>query len=227
MLQQHGPENSGRAMNRKMARPPDCRPKAPDCRPKANLTTSSLSKRNRSPVRSSLRVALIGEIPKLRVVAVFLCRDRTHADDLVQETLVKAWDKFDSFQEGTNLSAWLIAILRNNFLSERRKRRREVEDGEGKFAGRLAVRPDQPGHMDLMDLRDAMTRLPEAQCTALLLVAASGLSYEEAAEACGCAVGTIKSRVNRARTRLVELLRLPMRSFAGVDGREFRSAQNA
>lgn len=137
-----------------------------------------------------------------------LSGDRAQADDLVQETLVKAWDKFSSFQEGTNLRAWLFTILRNTFLSEKRKRRREVEDSDGKFAETMITRPEQPGHMDLADLRAALAELPEAQRTALMLVVASGLSYEEAAEVCGCAIGTIKSRVNRARARLAELLQV-------------------
>jgi len=168
-------------------------------------------------VRASLRDALIGEIPKLRAFAISLCGDRTQADDLVQETLVKAWDKFESFEEGTNLRAWLFTILRNTFLSERRKRWREVEDGTGSFAAALATRPEQPGHMDLADLLDALSRLPEAQRTALMLVAASGLSYEEAAKVCGCAVGTIKSRVNRGRARLAELLNVSEQSTTETD----------
>jgi len=168
-------------------------------------------------VRASLRDALIGEIPNLRAFAISLCGDRTQADDLVQETLVKAWDKFESFEEGTNLRAWLFTILRNTFLSERRKRRREVEDGEGKHTASLSVQPEQHGHMDLKDLRDALSRLPEAQRTALMLVAASGLSYEEAAKVCGCAVGTIKSRVNRGRVRLAELLNVSEQSTAETD----------
>jgi RNA polymerase sigma-70 factor (ECF subfamily) len=168
-------------------------------------------------VRSSLRDALIGEIPNLRAFAMSLCRDRTQADDLVQETLVKAWDKFGSFEEGTNLRAWLFTILRNTFLSKKRKRRREVEDGEGKHTASLAVRPEQQGHMELADLRKALSRLPESQRTALMLVGASGLSYEEAAEVCGCAVGTIKSRVNRGRVRLAELLHMTEQGATETD----------
>src|SRR3970040_1491919 len=142
----------------------------------------------------------------LRAFGVSLCGDKERADDLVQETLCKAWNHLDSFKEGTNLKAWLFTILRNTYFSERRKRRREVEDADGTYAARLASQPAQHGHMDMQDSRAALGRLPDDQREALLLVGASGFSYEEAAEICGCAVGTIKSRVNRGRSRLAELM---------------------
>ena len=142
----------------------------------------------------------------LRAFAVSLCGDRERADDLVQETLFKAWNHLDSFREGTNLKAWLFTILRNTYFSERRKRRREVEDSDGGYAASLATHPEQHGHMDMQDFRAALTKLPDDQREALILVGAAGFSYEEAAEISGCAVGTIKSRVNRARNRLGELL---------------------
>jgi RNA polymerase sigma-70 factor (ECF subfamily) len=142
----------------------------------------------------------------LRAFAVSLCGDREHADDLVQETLFKAWNHLDSFHEGTNLKAWLFTILRNTYFSERRKRRREVEDADGSYAATLATHPEQHGHMDMQDFRAALTRLPDDQREALILVGAAGFSYEEAAEISGCAVGTIKSRVNRARNRLADML---------------------
>ena len=144
----------------------------------------------------------------LRAFAVSLCGDKERADDLVQETLFKAWNHLDSFKEGTNLKAWLFTILRNTYFSERRKRRREVEDADGTYAGRLATHPEQHGHMDMQDFRAVLVRLPDDQREALILVGAAGFSYEEAAEICGCAVGTIKSRVNRARRKLTELLGL-------------------
>jgi RNA polymerase sigma-70 factor (ECF subfamily) len=144
----------------------------------------------------------------LRAFAVSLCGDRDRADDLVQETLFKAWNHLDSFKEGTNLKAWLFTILRNTYFSERRKRKREVEDADGKHAARLASRPAQLGHMEMRDFQDALSRLPDDQREALILVGAAGFSYEEAAEVSGCAVGTIKSRVNRARSRLAEMLEL-------------------
>jgi len=162
----------------------------------------------RRKVSSTLRDQLVAEIGSLRAFAVSLCGDKERADDLVQETLFKAWNHLDSFKEGTNLKAWLFTILRNTYFSERRKRKREVEDADGSYAARLATHPEQHGHMDLQDFRAVLVRLPDDQREALVLVGAAGFSYEEAAEICNCAVGTIKSRVNRARNRIAEMLGL-------------------
>jgi len=144
----------------------------------------------------------------LRAFAVSLCGDRERADDLVQETLYKAWNHLDSFKEGTNLKAWLFTILRNTYFSERRKRKREVEDADGSYAARLSSKPEQHGHMDMKDFQEALAELPDDQREALVLVGAAGFSYEEAADISGCAIGTIKSRVNRARNRLAETLQM-------------------
>ena len=157
---------------------------------------------------AQLKAGLIGSIPNLRAFAVSLCGNPDRADDLVQETLVKAWSNIGSFIEGTNLPAWLFTILRNIYYSEYRKRRREVADSDGLIAAKLASAPAQNGHMDFLDFRAALQRLPVDQREALILIGASGLSYEEAAGVCGCAVGTMKSRVNRARNRLSEILRI-------------------
>ena len=157
-------------------------------------------------VSPQLKRDLISSIPNLRAFAVSLCGNPDRADDLVQETLVKAWSHLTSFSEGTNLAAWLFTILRNIYYSEYRKRRREVADSDGAIAARLATAPAQSGHMDFLDFRAALQKLPPDQREALILIGASGLSYEEAAGVCKCAVGTMKSRVNRARNRLVELL---------------------
>jgi RNA polymerase sigma-70 factor (ECF subfamily) len=154
----------------------------------------------------SLKQALLALLPNLRAFAVSLCGDVERADDLVQETLLKAWNHLESFQEGTNLRAWLFTILRNTYFSECRRRRREVEDRDGKKAAELAVHPDQQGHLDMQDFRRALDELSPDQREALILVGAAGFSYEEAASISGCAVGTIKSRVNRARSKLAELL---------------------
>jgi len=156
--------------------------------------------------RELLKDELVCVIPSLRAFAISLCGNSERADDLVQETLVKAWAKLASFTEGTNLSAWLFTILRNAFYSELRKRRREVEDAGGELALRVASPPAQGGHMDLQDFRTALMALPPAQREALILIGGSGLSYEEAARICGCAIGTVKSRVNRARNRLAKRL---------------------
>jgi len=159
-------------------------------------------------VSPGLRDSLVAQIGSLRAFAVSLCGDRERADDLVQETLFKAWNHLDSFKEGTNLKAWLFTILRNTYFSERRKRKREVEDADGSYAARLSSRPEQHGHMDMKDFQAALSRLPDDQREALILVGAAGFSYEEAAEISKCAVGTIKSRVNRARMRLTDMLDL-------------------
>ena len=165
---------------------------------------------------SSVRADMLAAIPSLRAFAISLCGNVDGADDLVQETLVKAWGNLNSFTEGSNMAAWLFTILRNVFYSQYRKRRREVDDPEGQYAAKLATAPDQHSHMEFMDLKTALQKLPSDQREALILVGASGLSYEDAASICGCAIGTMKSRVNRARGRLAELLSIaPGDSFGG------------
>jgi RNA polymerase sigma-70 factor, ECF subfamily len=104
------------------------------------------------------------------------------------------------------MQAWLFTILRNQFHTAYRKKKREVEDPEGGYAARLAVLPEQVGHLDVEDLKIALTKIPIEQREALLLVTAQGFSYEEAAEICRTKIGTIKSRVHRARTELAKLL---------------------
>jgi RNA polymerase sigma-70 factor, ECF subfamily len=166
---------------------------------------------------AQIKADLIAVIPNLRAFAVSLSGNPDHADDLVQETLVKAWSNIGSFVEGTNLPAWLFTILRNIYYSEYRKRRREVADPEGAIAGKLATAPAQNGHMDMLDFRAALQQLPNDQREALILIGASGLSYEEAAGICGCAIGTMKSRVNRARNRLAELMSIQSSHEFGHD----------
>ena len=151
---------------------------------------------------------LIAYIPPLRAFAVSLAGNVDRADDLVQETLLKAWASRESFEPGTKLKAWLFTILRNEFYTVFRKRKREVEDADGMIASNVGIHPEQDTHMDLTDMQAALRKLPIDQREALLLVSASDMSYEEAAVICGVAVGTIKSRVNRARARLAELLQL-------------------
>jgi RNA polymerase sigma-70 factor (ECF subfamily) len=144
--------------------------------------------------------------PNLRRFALSLTKNSDRADDLVQDTILRALNKRSFFQPGTNLSAWLFTILRNSFFSEHRKRVHEVADSDGDHAARLTVAPEQMNRLNLQDLQDALMKIDPDQRRALLLVSAEGLSYEEAAVACRTPVGTIKSRVNRARTRLVELM---------------------
>ncbi len=155
---------------------------------------------------SSLRDDLVAAIPNMRAFAISLCGNRDRADDLVQEALVKAWNHLDSFEVGTNLKAWLFTILRNAYFSELRKTKREVADSEGQIAARVAVPAEQHAHLDLKDLGEALAQLPADQREALILVGAEGFSYEDAATISGCAVGTVKSRVNRARAKLAELM---------------------
>jgi RNA polymerase sigma-70 factor, ECF subfamily len=175
------------------------------------------------PASSSeqLKAELIACIPRLRAFAVSLCGNADRAEDLVQETLVKAWGHLGSFVEGSNLGAWLFTILRNTYFSQYRKRRYEVSDNDGIFVGRLAVTAGQTAHMDLLDLRAALALLPDDQREAIILIGAAGHSYQDAAMIAGCAVGTIKSRVNRARRRLVEILSVPcggLHPAARLDG---------
>tara|TARA_B100000678_G_scaffold116006_1_gene97213 strand:- start:857 stop:1465 length:609 start_codon:yes stop_codon:yes gene_type:complete len=145
-------------------------------------------------------------IPHLRAFARNLCGDASSADDLAQEAMLKAWNARESYEEGTNLKAWTFTILRNAFYSEKRRSwRRQPLDPEVAEAT-LVSNSDPADHMELLALRNAILRLPEDQREALILVGAGGLAYEEAAEVCGCAVGTIKSRVSRARQALAVIL---------------------
>jgi RNA polymerase sigma-70 factor (ECF subfamily) len=165
----------------------------------------------------SMRDAVLAAVPSLRAFAISLSGNVDRADDLVQETLLRALVNIDSFEPGTNLSAWLFTILRNLFRSEYRKRRREVEDGDGTYAESLKSQPEQEARVEFREFRAALAKLPSDQREALILVGASGFSYEEAAGICGCAVGTIKSRVNRARTRLAELMSIESLDDFGPD----------
>jgi RNA polymerase sigma-70 factor (ECF subfamily) len=164
-----------------------------------------------------LRNQILAFLPHLRGFALSLTHDPVRSDDLVQTTILRAWTNLDRFEPDTNLEAWLFTILRNSFHSEFRKRRREVEDPDGGYAGRLMVQPEQESRLMLDDLQRALMDLPLEQREALILVGGKGESYEDAAAICGVAVGTIKSRVNRARTQLADLLQMEDRHDAGLD----------
>lgn len=157
---------------------------------------------------SDPRDELVDHLPAMRAFAISLTRNSATADDMVQDTLVKAWTNIEKFHVGSNMRAWLFTILRNTYYSSRRKARREVADVDGVFTESLAEKPAHDGHLQMNDFRTALGKLKDEQREALLLVGASGFSYEEAAEMCGVAVGTVKSRVNRARSQLVELMGL-------------------
>jgi RNA polymerase sigma-70 factor, ECF subfamily len=168
-------------------------------------------------VKQSFRDRLVAEIPNLRAFGASLSGSMQQADDLVQDTLLKAWSHSDSFTEGTNIRAWLFTILRNTYFSFYRKRGREVQDTDGIYSSRVAVPAEQDGAVDLADLRAALAQLSEEQREVLIMVGATGLSYEETAEICGVAVGTVKSRVNRGRVRLAELLGINRTDEIGPD----------
>jgi RNA polymerase sigma-70 factor (ECF subfamily) len=146
---------------------------------------------------------LIAAIPNLRAFAHSLSGDGQLSNDLVQETLLKAWAHKDSFVPDSNLKAWLFTILRNTYFTYYRKSQREELD-EDHAAMNASVPPTQLMHLEFADMRKALMRLSPDHREALLLITAEGFSYEDAARVCGCAVGTMKSRVNRARSRLVE-----------------------
>ncbi|WP_425506772.1 sigma-70 family RNA polymerase sigma factor [Sphingomonas rhizophila] len=145
-------------------------------------------------------------IPHLRAFGRSLSGSRDLADDLVQETLLKAWAARKRFQAGTNMRAWTFIILRNLFLSQMRRARFKGEWDDVTAAKILAAPASQDRHIELGDMQRALMQLPQPQREALILVGAGGFAYEEAAEICGCAVGTIKSRVARGRVALEALL---------------------
>jgi RNA polymerase sigma-70 factor, ECF subfamily len=147
--------------------------------------------------------ALIEAMPNLRAFAHSLSGDSQLSNDLVQETLLKAWAHKKSFVPGSNLKAWLFTILRNTYFTYYRRSQREELD-EDRAAMNASVPASQLTHLEFDDMRNALMRLSPDHREALLLITAEGFSYEDAARVCGCAVGTMKSRVNRARTRLVE-----------------------
>src|SRR3569833_2367776 len=152
------------------------------------------------------RDSVVQLIPALRAFAWSLSHNSSDADDLVQDTLIKAWTNRDKFEPGTNLRPWLFTILRNTYYTNVLRRRREVRDETGEYAGTLKSAPTQEWSVAMHSLQAALQQLPDEHREALILVGAAGLSYEEAAEICQCALGTIKSRVNRARARLLKIM---------------------
>jgi len=147
---------------------------------------------------------MLAAIPRLRPFAISMCGSADRADDLVQEALLRAWAHIDLYRPGSML-AWLALILRNVYYGEYRKRRREVADSDGSYAQTLTSPPAQTSALDLSELLGALRRLPTEKREALILAGAAGFSYRDVADICGCAVGTVKSRVNRARSLLAEL----------------------
>jgi RNA polymerase sigma-70 factor (ECF subfamily) len=167
----------------------------------------AIQARNEAP-DPAFMAALMEAVPHLRAFALSRTRNVDRAEDLVQETILKAWDKRASFEPGTHLIAWLFTILRNQHYSEHRKLRREVEDVDGIYAAGLIALPEQVGRLEIQDLSVALNKLSPEHREAIILIGVQGMSYEDAAGAMGTAVGTAKSRVNRARKNLAEFLSL-------------------
>ena len=164
-----------------------------------------------------MKEQMLSAIPHLRAFAISLSGSVDRADDLVQNALLKGLSNLDKFQPGTSMQAWLFTILRNDFLTQTRRRKREVEDPEGAWAEKVAVMPSQGARLDFADMLKALSKLPVDQREALLLVTAEGLTYEDAAKICGTNIGTIKSRINRARNRLAELMKFDAEDDLGPD----------
>jgi RNA polymerase sigma-70 factor, ECF subfamily len=149
---------------------------------------------------------MVALVPQLHTFARSLTRDGVRADDLVQEALMRAFSNIHRFRPGTNLKAWLFTIVRNEHYSQLRRRKFEAHGVDTDLLPEPSVPPDHDGKLEMRDLNRALASLSAGQRTALILVSASGFSYEEAAAICGCAVGTIKSRVARARETLLQML---------------------
>ena len=176
---------------------------------------------------TEFKKSLVELIPHLRAFARSLCGDPTLADDLAQDAMLKAWNARASFEPGTNLKAWSFTILRNIFYSEKRRSwRRQPLDPE--VAEATLMSDDDPAAgLELLALKNALWKLPDDQREAVMLVGAGGMSYEEASEICGCAVGTVKSRVSRARTALAAMLESNSAGFSDDRGMKAADAFDA
>jgi RNA polymerase sigma-70 factor (ECF subfamily) len=158
--------------------------------------------------RARFEQDILAAMPALKRFAMRLSGHADRAEDLVQEAVCRGLTNADRFEPGTNVQAWLFTILRNFFMSNYRRRRNEVDDPHGMHVAGLAMAPGQSVHVDLKDFVVAFRTLSRDQREALTLIGVQGYSYEEAAGMTGVAIGTIKSRVNRGRVRLVEILKL-------------------
>jgi RNA polymerase sigma-70 factor (ECF subfamily) len=155
---------------------------------------------------SEFRDALVAHLPHLRAVARALTGHRDRADDLVNDTVLKALSAESQFQPGTHLKAWLMTILRNHYINGLRRNRIEMETIGEIPEGALPTAPNQENVVEVNEVAAALLLMSVEHREILVLVSAAGLSYEEAADVCGCAVGTIKSRLNRARAELKRVL---------------------
>lgn len=169
--------------------------------------------------RHPFHTLLPDQVRLLHLRALKLTGNPHRADDLVQDTLLRAWAKRDSYTPDTMLRAWLFTILRNAFFSELRKHRREVEDIDGALVNALFEEPRQEHALALSELLTAIACLPDGQRRSITLMGAFGYSQEEAAAICGCSLGTIKSRVSRGRGTLGALLALDARPSPAAKSR--------
>jgi RNA polymerase sigma-70 factor (ECF subfamily) len=167
--------------------------------------SSSQDVRDAKPV-TDFRTELVSHLPHLRAVARALTGHRDRADDLVNDTVLKALSAEAQFQPGTYLKAWLMTILRNHYINGLRRTRIEVETIGDIPESALPSAPNQEHVVEVNEVANALQRMSVEHREILVLVSAAGLSYEEASEVCGCAVGTIKSRLNRARSELKKVL---------------------
>lgn len=156
--------------------------------------------------QSPFHDAILEIIPQLRAYARMLCQAKDVADDLVQETLLKAWEKKTDIRDLSCLKSWALTIMRNEFKAQWRRRKFMVEDENGYWAETLTMKPNQPSFVDLQDLARELYKISEVQREAIMLIFVNELSYKEASQVAGCPVGTMKSRVNRGRRELSERL---------------------
>jgi RNA polymerase sigma-70 factor, ECF subfamily len=154
----------------------------------------------------ALHAAMVSAVPQLRAFALKLCRNADQADDLVQETIALGCKGIGHFEPGTNMIAWLTTILRNHFLSERRRASYRLVDPLEDYVDTLSVSPTQLASVESDELRVALKQLSQDECSALVLVLGAGYSYEEVSDLSGCPAGTVKSRVSRARRKIASLL---------------------
>lgn len=154
------------------------------------------------------RINLLAAVPQLRAYARALCRDTVRADDLVQEALLRAWEKRTLIRDVDRMLPWLLSIMRNAFLGAKRRSRREAEDPNDHLASMLTVEAAQEATVEYFEVLTALNQLPDDQRQAISLVYVQQLSYAEAASVVGCALGTLKSRVARGRESLATRLGL-------------------
>ncbi len=174
--------------------------------PADNASATADNARNNRPMEDRFKTDLVALIPHLRAFARTLTGNAAAADDLAQDAMMKAWDARASFQMGTNMKAWTFMILRNQFYSDKRRSWRSTQLDQEAAERTLVAIDDPSSPIALDELRLSIAKLPPEQREALILVGAGGFAYEEAADICNCAVGTVKSRVSRARKALQDIL---------------------